>query len=41
MLKELQEAGATKKEVVAALNELNSTSGVEFQEALQTYWDSA
>ena len=37
LLKELQVAGATKKEVVAALNELNSTVGVEFDLALRTY----
>ena len=37
LLKELQDAGATSKEVVGALNELNSTVGVEFQEALRVY----
>jgi len=37
MLKELQDAGATSKEVVGALNELNSTVGVGFGEAYRTY----
>jgi len=37
MLKQLQAAGATSKEVVGALNELNGTSGVEFDEAYRTY----
>ena len=37
MLKELQDAGATSKEVVGALNELNSTVGVEFDAAYRTY----
>ena len=37
LLKELQEAGATSKEIVGALNELNSTTGVEFDLALRTY----
>jgi hypothetical protein len=37
MLKELQDAGATSKEIVGALNELNSTTGVEFDLAFRTY----
>ena len=37
LLKELQVAGATSKEVVGALNELNATSGVEFDLAYRTY----
>jgi len=37
MLKELQTAGATSTEVVGALNELNSTTGVEFDLAFRTY----
>ena len=37
LLKELQEAGATSNEFVGALNELNSTTGVEFDLALRTY----
>ncbi len=41
LLKELQTAGATSKEVVSALNELNGTTGIEFDEALRTYIASA
>ena len=37
LLKELQDAGATSKEVVGALNELNATVGVEFDLAYRTY----
>ena len=37
MLKALQDAGATSKELVGALNELNATKGVEFDLALRTY----
>lgn len=37
LLKALQTAGATSKEVVGALNELNGTSGVEFDLAYRTY----
>ena len=37
LLKELQDAGATSKEVVGALNDLNSTVGVGFDLAYRTY----
>ena len=37
MLKELQGLGATSKEIVGALNELNSTVGVEYELAKTTY----
>lgn len=37
LLAVLQAQGATSGEVVGALNELNGTSGVEFEKALRTY----
>lgn len=37
LLRALQDAGATSKEVVGALNELNGTTGVEFDLAYRTY----
>lgn len=37
LLAELQADGATGKEVVSALNQLNGTIGVEFDEAYRTY----
>jgi hypothetical protein len=37
ILANLQAAGATSKEIVGALNELNATSGVEFERAYKTY----
>lgn len=40
LLKYLQDQGATSKEIVGALNELNATSGVEFQKAYDTYFSS-
>lgn len=40
LLKYLQDQGATSKEIVGALNELNATSGVEFQQAYDTYFSS-
>lgn len=38
LLRYLQDQGATSKEVVGALNELNATSGVEFDLAYRTYF---
>ncbi len=37
LLAVLQDQGATSKEVVGALNELNGTTGVEFRKALLAY----
>ena len=38
LLRYLQDQGATSKEIVGALNELNSTTGVEFDLAYRTYF---
>lgn len=38
LLKYLQDQGATSKEIVGALNELNATTGVEFDLAYRTYF---